>query len=323
MANLKSALKNAKDQDEMAWTHKEEPSFDRHDQSRMSKLFTILSKSRYTLDILRSFPPNWELMNKLYVNIVGADINIKVICHEYLLGYMILYHWLEGLVEKAMSGVIRLVTPNIEDSLLEDPLNHLINDLEDDSNTEEVPSHGKKWYHALAKDVYNNIKNGHRNVTYSPATYYHRLPSISNINSCNIEVSFASSTISTREMQEEVFEQLIQILSYWLGFPKNTETYAKARFLFIVVTYISPGALYLDETYAAFTRLKFLLFTRQTSKFCQSNFGCFIARIRSHSLVDKFSCQRKTLDELERIYNKWYSPLALSLPAEWIPERMG
>ena len=274
--------------DSAAQKHDESAMLNQQSQARFAKMFATLQNKPFDLATIHSFPTHWQHIGALNIYSAKAKLSSAVVRHEYFLSYMLSYQWLEGFVEEAMSAI-----------------------------QSSAKSH---WYHKLANAVYNNVKNRVRKFDYK-ITDYSAIELFTNMPS--VPISFNVSSQTDRAIMEEVFEQLMEILSVWLGFPNEPDAYAKARFLYLVTCYVSYGLLYLDSTDAAFWHLRRrVVGTKYGRKFRRSIFSEFISQLKTHPIYNKDSKERQLLKEIESIYDPWYSPLARALPITWIPERM-
>ena len=274
--------------DSTAHEESESAMITQQDQARFAKMFEMLQNKPFDLATIRSFPTYWQHISALNIYSAKAKLAAAVVRHEYFVSYMLSYQWLEGFVDEAMSAI--------------------------------QSSSKSHWYHKLAKAVYLNVKNRQARFVYKISDYS-SIELFSNMKP--VSISFNVSTQTERAINEEVFEQLMEILSIWLGFPTEADAYAKARFLYLVTCHVSYGLLYLDSTDSAFHHLKRRVMGRKDiKKFRRSVFSEFISQLKTHPIYDKDSKERQLLKEIEDIYDPWYSPLARALPLTWIPERM-
>lgn len=256
------------------------------EQNILASLLITLPTAGCSIATLTSFPGYWKLADKLAKYGAKAEIQSAILRHEYLGFYQLAFHWLEGLVDKAMEG---------------------ISDKRRD-----------QWYHHLARDVCANLKaNKHQQITYDPANYSPTLMSVPDISS--VQVSVQGKIYTEPEVLAEVFEHLMVILAGWLGFPKDKLAYPKARFLSITLSYTSHGILYLPATYTAFQALHLhVLPSRFLKVVRRSTFENYVAALKTLPITKAGTDQHNDLRKLESIYAQWYT-----VPSPLVDKHLG
>lgn len=117
----------------------------------------------------------------------------------------------------------------------------------------------------------------------------------------------------TEKQKEIIFENLLRVLSNWLGFPDKPQAFLQASFLATLARFVSPGLFYLEATQLAIIYFKArVLCNRRLKKISIEHLQPFLTQLRSHPLMNPESESFKMLQKIAAVYNPYYSKLILS-----------